>query len=243
MTKDTVKTYTLYKLRFWIGYTFLAAIVLAVILAATGLGIGYSGLEKIVAENSKTLPVPGALALVAAVISIVVKEAMYWYTRYYAKQINSSALMADAWHHRSDALSSVGSFVGVLGARMGFPVMDPLASVVICIFILKAAYDIFNDAVEKMVDKSCDDRTEEEIEKLVKKQNGVLRVDNLKTRMFGNKIYVDVEIAADGNSPLKETHAVAEKVHQEIEKKFPDVKHIMVHVNPFDNEEAEDDND
>ena len=94
------------------------------------------------------LQVPGMLALAAAVISIVSKEAMYWYTRYYAKKIDSSALMADAWHHRSDAFSSVGSLIGIGGAMFGFPVLDPLASVVICIFILKVAFDIFKDALD-----------------------------------------------------------------------------------------------
>lgn len=93
----------------------------------------------------------GILALVAAVVSILVKELMFWYTRYYAKQIDSSALMADAWHHRSDSLSSIGALIGIIGARLGFGIMEPLASVVICIFIEKAAYDIFMDAVNKMV--------------------------------------------------------------------------------------------
>lgn len=92
---------------------------------------------------------PGILALVAAIVSILVKEMMFWYTRYYAKVIDSSALMADAWHHRSDALSSIGALIGIAGARLGFGIMEPLASVVICIFIEKAAFDIFMDAINK----------------------------------------------------------------------------------------------
>ena len=126
----------------------VAAILLAVMLAATGIGIGWAGIRNITGDSS-ALTVPGGLALVAAVISIVSKEAMYWYTRAAAKKIGSSALMADAWHHRSDALSSIGSFVGILGARLGLPVLDPVASVVICVFILKAAFDVFRDAVSK----------------------------------------------------------------------------------------------
>lgn len=212
----------------------VAAIVLAVILFLTGLMIGYQGLIKIISGKYGELGIPGALALWAAVISIVVKEWMYWYTRINAKKINSAALMADAWHHRSDALSSIGSFVGILAARLGFPVMDPIASVIICIFILKAAIDIFKDAISKMVDQSCDEETENRLRKIILSEPGVLAVDLLRTRMFGNKIYVDVEIAAEGSRTLTETHSIAAKVHEKIENEFQDVKHIMVHVNPYE---------
>ena len=140
----------------------VAAIILATVLATTGIGIGYGAVVKIMAGDYN-VEMPGILALVAAVVSIVVKELMFWYTRYYAKQIDSSALMADAWHHRSDSLSSIGALIGIIGARLGFGIMEPLASVVICIFIEKAAYDIFMDAVNKMVDKSCDDETMEKL--------------------------------------------------------------------------------
>ena len=132
----------------------VAAILLSVMLAATGAGIGWAGIQKIFGDAGE-LVVPGQLALIAAVVSILSKEGMYWYTRAAAKKIESSALMADAWHHRSDALSSIGSFAGVLGARLGMPVLDPVASVVICLFILKAAWDIFQDAISKMIDRAC----------------------------------------------------------------------------------------
>ena len=209
----------------------VAAIILATVLAATGIGIGYGAVVKIMAGDYN-VEMPGILALVAAVVSILVKELMFWYTRYYAKQIDSSALMADAWHHRSDSLSSIGALIGIIGARLGFGIMEPLASVVICIFIEKAAYDIFMDAVNKMVDKSCDDETMEKIKACAMNIPGVENIDLLRTRGFGNKIYVDMEIAADGNKTLDETHAVAERVHDAIEQEFPKVKHIMVHVNP-----------
>lgn len=210
----------------------VAAIVLAVVLAITGLEIGAAGMQKILGGRYEELTVPGVLALAAAFVSILVKEWMYWYTRFHAKKINSSALMADAWHHRSDSLSSVGAFIGILGARLGFPVMDSLASVVICIFILKAAYDIFKDAIDKMVDKACDKEVEIQLKELVEAQQGVMGVDTLRTRTFGNKLYVDVEILADGKLSLYESHAIAERVHDEIEAHFQEVKHIMVHVNP-----------
>ncbi|MBD5491048.1 MAG: cation transporter [Lachnospiraceae bacterium] len=210
----------------------VAAIVLATILAATGLGIGYSAVTKIISGEYRQLAVPGMLALVAAFVSILVKEAMYQYTKIHARRIDSSALMADAWHHRSDALSSVGALIGIAGARMGFPISDPLASVMICFFIGKAAFEIFRDAVDKMVDKACDEETERQLKECALSQEGVLGVDLLHTRVFGNMIYVDIEIRADGNETLRRAHGIAERVHDSIEKNFPRVKHIMVHVNP-----------
>ena len=210
----------------------VAAIVLATILCITGLGIGKNAIAKLQGGNDAGMVIPGILALVAAIVSIVVKEAMFWYTRGAAKKIDSGALMADAWHHRSDALSSVGALVGILFARNGYPVMDVVASLIICVFIVKASYDIFKDAVDKMVDKACDEETERELKNFVEAQPGVLGVDLLQTRVFGNKIYVDLEIGADENSTLKESHQVAEQVHDKLEIQFPKVKHIMIHVNP-----------
>lgn len=209
----------------------VAAILLAFLLCLTGMGIGWSGLQNILSGRSG-LAAPGGLALIAAAVSVAVKEGMYWFTRFYARRIRSDALMADAWHHRSDALSSVGSFAGVLGARLGYPVLDPVASVVICLFILKASFDIFRDAVAKMTDHSCGDRELSEIRAAVLLQPGVLGVDQLKTRLFGDRMYVDVEIRADGGESLRAAHETAQRVHDAVEQRFPEVKHCMVHVNP-----------
>ena len=211
----------------------VAAILLAVVLFATGIGIGIGGINKIIEGTAGKDEIPGMIALIAAVASIVVKEGMFWYTRSAAKKINSGALMADAWHHLSDALSSVGALIGIGGARLGFPVLDPIASVIICVFIVKAAYDIFKDAIDKMVDKSCDEETEEKMRRLIEEQQGVLKVDVLRTRLFGAKMYVDIEIAADGDITLREGHEIAQVVHDKVEEEFPLVKHCMVHVNPL----------
>lgn len=209
----------------------VAAIILATILCITGLGIGKNALSNITG-NSGEMAVPGVLALIAAIVSIIVKEAMFWYTRHYAKKIDSGALMADAWHHRSDALSSIGAFIGIIFARMGYVMMDSIACLVICVFIVKAAYDIFKDAIDKMVDKSCSLEVEAEIRTIVMSVDGVKGIDSLSTRLFGNKMYVDLEIRADGEKTLNETHEIAEAVHDSIEAQFEKVKHIMVHVNP-----------
>ncbi len=210
----------------------IASLFLGAVLLITGLGIGKVGLENIGSGQYQTLAIPSAIALVAAIVSIVGKEAMYWYTRYYAKQIQSSAFLADAWHHRSDAFSSVGSLIGIAGAMMGFPVLDSVASVVICLFIVKVSYDILKDAVVKLLDTSCGADYEEKMKDFVAAQNGVEGVDLLHSRMFGNKIYVDLEIQVDGDKSLREAHDVAEQVHSDVEQQFPDVKHIMIHVNP-----------
>lgn len=212
----------------------VAAIILAMVLFITGLGIGVDAFKNIVQGKYNDLQAPGMLALVAAIVSIVSKEGMYWYTRFYAKKIDSSALMADAWHHRSDAFSSIGALIGICGARLGFPVMDSVASLVIFVFIVKAAYDIFKDALDKMVDHSCDEETEKQISECVMRNEQVLGIDLLQTRMFGNKIYVDIEIGLPSYYTLEQSHRIAEAVHQEIEHNFPKVKHIMVHVNPAD---------
>lgn len=210
----------------------VASIILSGMLLVTGAGIGWKGLQNILSSSYDSLTVPGKLALIAAVVSIVVKEGMYWYTKSAAERIDSSALMADAWHHRSDAMSSIGSFVGILGARLGFPVMDPLASVIISLFIIKASIDIFRDAISKMTDQACDDEVVQELQDTIHKVPGVLGIDALRTRDFGAMIYVDVEIQANAQLPLSEAHGIAQQVHDDIEHRFPRVKHCMVHVNP-----------
>lgn len=210
----------------------VAAILLSAVLAVTGLMIGRSAVLSIIERETSDITVPGLPALIAAAVSIICKEAMYWYTRHYALLLDSGALMASAWHHRSDALSSIGALIGIAGARMGDPVLEPIASLVICIFILKAAIDIFRDAMRRMVDRSSDSATEESIRRCVLSQDNVLGIDLLQTREFGSRIYVDLEITADADLTLRESHKIAENVHDAIEKNFPKVKHVMIHVNP-----------
>ena len=209
----------------------VAAIILAMLLAIVGAEIGLTAIKSI-REGSDSLTVPGTLALIAAVVSIIVKEAMFWYTRAAAIRIRSTALKADAWHHRSDALSSVGALIGIGGAMLGYPILEPIASIVICLFIFKVAVDVFKGAIDQMVDHRCDDETEEQLRSCIQRQEGVQGVDLLQTRMFGSRIYVDIEIRVDGSLRLIEAHEIAEQVHDAIEEAFPSVKHVMVHVNP-----------
>ncbi len=215
----------------------VASLILGLILAGTGIGIGYSGALKLLGDR-EGLEIPTLLPLIAAVVSIAVKEGMYHYTMRCAKKLNSAAFKADAWHHRSDAISSVGSFIGIGMAKLGFPIMDPIASLLICLLILKVAYDIIRDALNKMLDTSCSAAVEQNLRAFVEEQDGVERVDLLHTRQFGNKIYMDLEIAVDASMSLRDAHGIAERVHAAVEAKFPSVKHVMIHVNPKDEQES-----
>ena len=209
----------------------LGSFILALMLLATGLAIGCGGL-KTLWQPSNSLTVPGALALYAAVLSIIVKEAMYWYTIAAAKKINSTALKADAWHHRSDALSSIGALIGIGAAQLGYPLGDPIASLLICLCIIKTAWDIGKDAVGKLTDQSCDPGTVKAMRQTAAEQEGVIAVKELKTRLFGTKAYTDITISCDSNLTLRKAHSIGEKVHLAIEKGFPQVKHCNVHVDP-----------
>ena len=214
----------------------VASLLLSVILFGTGLGIGWNCIRAIADGSYKEMTLPGLLPVIAAAVSILVKEGMFWYTMYYAKKLKSSAFKADAWHHRSDALSSIGALAGIIGARHGFPILDQIAGIVICLMILGVAIGIFRDAVEKMLDTACDEQFETKLREFVLSFSGEhgweIGIDLLRTRKFGEKIYVELEISADGNMRLQEAHDIAEQVHDGIEKEFPDVKHVMIHVNP-----------
>lgn len=207
------------------------SIILAMMLFITGAGIGITAIKNIV--SGAEIAIPSKIALIAATVSIAVKEWMYHYTKRAAKKINSSSMLADAWHHRSDALSSVGSLIGVGGALLGFTICEPIASIVICIFIGKASVDIFMDAVNRLIDRSCTDEEIERIRECVMEIDGVKNIDKLMTRRFGSKIYVDLEISEDADMTLAEAHSIAELVHDNIEEKIPEVKHCMIHVNPL----------
>ncbi|MBQ1407621.1 MAG: cation transporter [Eubacterium sp.] len=209
----------------------VASLILSLILAGTGIGVGYSGIRKLFLVH-ETPEIPTLLPLIAAVVSIVVKEGMFRYTMYYARKLDSSAFKADAWHHRSDAMSSVGAFAGIGLARLGFPIMDPIAGLVIAVLILKVAFDIFKDAIAKMLDTSVGKDFERSVRKFIEEQPDVRHIDVLRTRQFGNRIYVDLEIAVRRDMSLVEAHNIAENVHRNVEKEFPNVKHIMIHVNP-----------
>lgn len=214
-----------------------AAIIVGAILTFAGVHIGMDCIERLMNKSYLTAAAPGVIAIVAAVVSIVVKEGMYWYTIHIANRIRSSAFKADAWHHRSDALSSVGSLAGIVLARVGFPFMDIVAGLIICaIIIYVGLIEIIKDAVDKLVDKSAEPEVEQEIRRIVKehcdREKLDVGIDEVLTRKFGEKIFADLEINLDGNMALHDAHDIAEKVHDAIEDEYPEIKHIAVHVNP-----------
>ncbi|MDY6367024.1 MAG: cation diffusion facilitator family transporter [Clostridia bacterium] len=212
-----------------------ASIILAMMLFLTGMWESYTGLHELITGHYKVAELPSSLALIAAIVSIAVKEAMFWYTYSAAKKIDSLSLKADAWHHRSDAITSVAALVGI-GAAMLFklPIIDDIIAIVICLFIFKVAISIFVEALNKMVDRSCPEEVVEGIKRAILSVDGVLSVDELKTRVFGSKVYVDVEIGAYKNLTLEEAHKIAENTHHAVENYDDKIKHCMVHVNPVD---------
>ena len=207
------------------------SLILANVLLLVAAGIGIEGIRGMIDPQSAAMP--GMLALIAAVVSVASKEVLYWYTRAAAMKIDSVSLMAEAWHHRSDAISSVGSFIGIFGAMLGFPVLQPAVCVLIAVLIFKVGIDIYRETMNKLIDKACDDETAEKIKATIVAQEGVIALDEIKTRLFGSKVYVDIEIACDGTQSLYDAHRIAERVHRQVEELFPGrIKHCSVHVNP-----------
>lgn len=217
----------------------VASVILAVVLFVTAVFIGHTVIEEVVSGAYKTRAIPGVLTIVAAVLSIAAKEGMYWYTNLHAERLHSLSMKAEALDCRADVISTLGTLAGIIAARCGIMVGDQIASLFVCFFILRTAYLVFKEAVEQMVDKSCDDKTAESIRQTILSVHGVLGIDLLMVRVFGNRLYIDVEIVENGDITLHAAHKVAEEVHNRVESSFPNVKHIMVHVNPAESQAEE----
>ncbi|MCI8945000.1 MAG: cation transporter [Clostridia bacterium] len=212
----------------------IASILLAMLLFATALALGWTGIKSIAdAAKGGEFVKPTLAALIAAIVSIVVKEGMYWYTIYYAKRLDSQALKADAWHHRSDAFSSVAGFVGILGAMLGVYVLEGIATVLIALLIIKVSYDIVKIVLRQLTDHAAPEELVGKIYKTINDDEDVKNVDLLKTRISGSIIYVEAEIAVDRELSIVEAHDIAQRVHDKIETTFEEVRHIVIHVNPY----------
>lgn len=207
----------------------ITSLFLGIVLFIVAISIGYCGILKIVLNE---YTIPGVSAAVAAFISIVVKEWMYHYTLRNAKKINSTSLKADAWHHRSDSLSSIGALLGIIGARCGFPILDPIAAIIISLVIVKVSIDILKESISQLIDKSANDEIISNMVDKIQSIPGVKKIDCLKTRMYATRIYVDVDISVDPDISVEQGHDIAVKVHDIVEENKL-VKHCMVHVNPF----------
>ncbi len=211
----------------------VAAILLSGIIMVVGFGLLVDGISTIITGSYHDSPLPGILAVVAAIVSIIIKQCMFLYTRWAGKKTDSSALMASAWDSQSDVLATTGGLIGIVASRLGYPIADSIAAIIISLFIIRVGIDIFRDGIYKMVDHACTEETVEKIRLIILDQEGVKGIDLLRTRRFGSRAYVDVEISAEGSQSLVEAHCIAERVHHAIETSFPQVKHCMVHVNPY----------
>ena len=209
------------------------SIVLAVLLFFVGIEIGESGIKNIFFSESEEIIVPSMIAIIAAVVSIITKEGMFWVTYLASKKVKSSMLKADAWHHRSDAISSVVSLIGIFLAQKGYVWFDSVAGLLIGLFITKISIDIFREALDKMVDKACSEEEQKKISDAILSVEGVINVDGLRTRLFGDKIFVDVEILVNGDITVSQGHIIAGKVREKVKNTLEEIKDCHVHVNPY----------
>lgn len=218
-------------------YETLAMTVIGFMLLAVALGIIYGGLMKILAwSRGELLPAPGMLALLAALLSIVLKEGVFHYTIVKAKELESQALEANAWHHRSDALSSIGTAIGIGGAiflGQRWTVLDPLASVIVGLFIAKVSIDLLRGGLGDLMEQSLPDEVEQEILQLAGSVEGVEEPHDLRTRRIGNHYAIELHILMDGNLPLIKAHDRASEVEERLRKRYGEETHVVVHVEPI----------
>ena len=214
----------------------VATMLIGLALAAAAIGIIVSGATKLSAWlQGEALPAPGKLALWAALISIAVKELLYRYTAAKGRQLESTALTANAWHHRSDALSSIGAAIGIGGAILlgdRWTVLDPLASIVVGALLAKVALDLIKPSLGELTDQSLPEAAEAEILGILLSEPGVSQPHNLKTRRIGNRVAIEVHIRLDGDLPLREAHETASRLEKKLRDRFGDKSHIMIHMEP-----------
>lgn len=210
-------------------------VIIATVLVILAISIFANGCESIISyiNGNYTVSKISLIALVAAGVSILVKELLYLYAMIVAKKHKSPALKADAWHHQSDCLSSVGSLIGIaLAIYTKFVIADAIAALVISVFIVVVAWKILKESIDEITDKAVDINTLEKAKNIIRNVTGVKRIDSIKSRRHGIKMYFDVEISVDDNLSIVEAHNIAEEVHLNIENEIEDTKHCTVHVNP-----------
>lgn len=217
----------------------IATFFIGLALAVAAIGIVVSGATKMAAWlQGEDIPVPGTLALWAALISIIIKEILFQYTARKGKKLESQALVANAWHHRSDALSSIAAAIGIGGAIIfgnRWTVLDPLASIVVGAMLVKVAWDLLNPAIGELTDKSLPEEIENEILGIIEEAPGVSEPHNLRTRRIGNRVAVEVHIRLDGNLTLSEAHERTSQIEKRLKERFGSDSHITIHMEPVKN--------
>ncbi len=213
----------------------IISIFLGVALILTAFTVGKSALVNLYNYfiNDIDILAPKWYALIVAALTIVIKELLFRKTKKDAEKSKSSALLAQAWDHRADTIGSFGAVIGITGAMLGFGFLDPIASFVIALIILKLAYKIISSGVSQVVDKSADPIVVERIKEVIFAFEDIRSLDDIKTRMFGMKLYVDLEIGLDYTLSLEAAHEIAERLHDKIENTIPEVLHCMIHINPY----------
>lgn len=208
----------------------LVSFLLSMLLIYVALKISFNGVNSLL--HLENVQVPTFLPLIISVISIGVKEYQYRITIKVAKKINSPSLKADAWHHRSDALSSVAAFIGIGGSLLGFKALDPIATVIVGLFVAKVGLDIFKEAINELMDYSIDEKDESQIISIANSTEGVLNIGELRTRKHGSMAYVDLTICVNKDLTVLEGHEIANKLEISILEELQIVKGITVHVEP-----------
>lgn len=218
-------------------YETLASVIVGIILGIVGVGLAWNGIEKTIGFfKGEPIESPTYLALAAAVISIIAKESLYRYTVSAGKDLNSSALVANAWHHRSDALTSVATLIGIGGALLLGPhwsVLDPLAAVVVSGFIVKAAFSLMKPGIDELLEKSLPEDQIAEIASIIGSVPGVIAFHRLRTRRIGTNIAIDTHVKMDGGISLRNAHEIASEIERLLKKKYGAATYIGIHMEPF----------
>lgn len=218
-------------------YETLATAIIGLILFFVGIGIMFNGAKSVFDTiNGKPLAAPSILALTVAALSILLKELLYRYTIHKAKGLNSQAMIANAWHHRSDAFSSIGTFIGIGGAIcLGeqWRILDPLAAIVVSIFIMRVAVQLLKPCVDELLERSLPAETENRILEIIRSFPEVSEPHHLRTRRIGNRLAIEVHIRMNGNTPLAEAHSLASEVEKRLKHEFGKDTHIGIHMEPL----------
>ena len=217
-------------------YETLATLCIGIALLAVGIGIAVDGVEKIIQVwNGETLAQPGWIAFWAAIASIVLKELTYWLTIRVAKQVDSEALKANAWHHRSDALSSIGTGLGIGGAILlgqKWTILDPIAALIVSVFIVLTALRLTYGAIGEFLEQSLPEENENEIRAIVAADKELSELHHLCTRRLGNRVAIEMHLRMPGNTPLTIAHKHASAIEQQLKQRFGDQTHINIHLEP-----------
>lgn len=217
-------------------YETLATLCIGIALLAVGIGIAVDGVEKIIQVcNGETLAQPGWIAFWAAIASIALKELTYWLTIRVAKQVDSEALRANAWHHRSDALSSIGTGLGIGGAILlgqKWTILDPIAALIVSVFIVLTALRLTYGAIGEFLEQSLPEENENEIRAIVAADKELSELHHLCTRRLGNRVAIEMHLRMPGNTPLTIAHKHASAIEQQLKQRFGDQTHINIHLEP-----------